>query len=92
MNINKIVGNESLIVEAIMDMGFIVDIYDSMLNKLNKTNLKKVFDNIEYACDTKVFINRKPYIVEIDNIEANLIDFNVISLLHYEDRYGKWED
>ena len=65
-------------------------VYD-FLDKINKNNLKKALDNIRYENDTKVFYNRKPFIVEISECN-NEIDFNVLSLKEYEYRYGTWED
>lgn len=64
--------------------------YDSDLEKLNGSNLKKVIDNIEYATDTKVFMNRKPYIVQIDEVD-NEIDLSILTLSEYESRYGEFE-
>ena len=37
----------------------------------------------------KFLSNRKPYIVEISEVDSE-IDFNVITLVEYESRYGKW--
>lgn len=81
--------NKEIIINKIKSEGYTLGIYDNTLDKLNKQNLKKVLDNIKYVSDTKVFINRKPYIVEISEVDSE-IDFNVISLNEYESRYGKW--
>jgi hypothetical protein len=81
--------NKEIIINKIKSEGYIIGIYDNQLNKLNKQNLKKVLDNIRYTSDTKIFINRKSYIVEISEVD-NEIDFNVISLNEYESRYGKF--
>ena len=81
--------NKEVIINKIKSEGYILGIYDNVLDKLNKQNLKKVLDNIKYVSDTKVFINRKPHIVEISEVDSE-IDFNVISLNEYESRYGKW--
>lgn len=81
--------NKEIIINKIKSEGYTLGIYDNMLDKLNKQNLKKVLDNIKYVSDTKVFINRKPYIVEISEVDSE-IDFNVITLVEYESRYGKW--
>lgn len=81
--------NKEIIVSKIKSEGYTLGIYDNILDKLNKQNLKKVLDNIKYVSDTKVFINRKPYIVEISEVDSE-IDFNVITLNEYESRYGKW--
>jgi hypothetical protein len=81
--------NKEIIVSKIKSEGYTLGIYDNILDKLNKQNLKKVLDNIKYVSDTKVFINRKPYIVEISEVDSE-IDFSIITLVEYESRYGKW--
>ena len=81
--------NKEIIVSKIKSEGYTLGIYDTILDKLNKQNLKKVLDNIKYVSDTKVFINRKPYIVEISEVDSE-IDFSIITLVEYESRYGKW--
>ena len=68
-----------------------IGIYNNKLEKLNNSNLKKVLDNLKYQCDTKVFINRKAYIVSIDKID-NEIDLDIITLKEYEENFGSWED
>lgn len=83
--------NREIVIEKVFNEGYDMGIYDKFLDKLNKTNLKKVLDNIRYTSDTKVFIDRKPFIVEISECD-NEIDFNVLSLKEYEYRYGEWED
>ena len=81
--------NKEIIISKIKSEGYTLGIYDNILDKLNKQNLKKVLDNIKYVSDTKVFINRKPYIVEISEVDSE-IDFSIITLVEYESRYGKW--
>lgn len=81
--------NKEIIINKIKSEGYTLGIYDNILDKLNKQNLKKVLDNIKYVSDTKVFINRKPYIVEISEVDSE-IDFSIITLVEYESRYGKW--
>lgn len=83
--------NKQIIIEKIKSEGYEIGIYDKLIDKLNKTNLKKVLDNIRYTSDTKICINRKPFIVEISEVD-NEIDFNVLTLKEYEYRYGEWED
>ena len=83
--------NREIIVEKLKSEGYVLGCWDKQLDKLNKSNLKKVLDNIRYTSDTKVFYNRIPFIVEISECD-NEIDFNVLSLSEYQYRYGKWED
>lgn len=70
---------------------FRIGCYDTKLEQLSDYSLRKVLENIQYSTDTKVSINRKPYIVEIDEVD-NEIDFSVTPLKEYESRFGKWED
>ena len=83
--------NREIIVEKLKSEGYILGCWDKQLDKLNKSNLKKVLDNIRYTSDTKIFFNRIPFIVEISECN-NEIDCNVLSLKEYEYRYGTWED
>ena len=83
--------NREIIIEKLKSEGYILGCWDKQLDKLNKSNLKKVLDNIRYTSDTKIFIDRKPFIVEISECD-NEIDFNVLTLKEYEYRYGTWED
>ena len=83
--------NKDKIIKRIEKEGYKLGTWDNTLNKLNTTNLKKVLDNIKYQSDTKININRKSYIVEMDEVDGE-IDLNVLTLSEYEDRYGKWED
>ena len=83
--------NKQIIIEKVLSEGYKLGIYDRYLDKLNKSNLKKVLDNIRYTSDTKVFINRIPFIVEISEVD-NEVDFNILTLREYEYRYGEWED
>lgn len=68
---------------------FKIGCYDTKLEQLSDYSLRKVLENIQYSTDVKVSINRKPYIVEIDEVDGE-IDFNVLSLKAYESRYGQW--
>lgn len=83
--------NKERIIKYISKLEYRLGCYDSDLDKLNRKNLKKVIDNIEYTTDTKVFINRKPYIVQIDKVD-NEIDLSMLTLSEYESRYGEFEE
>lgn len=83
--------NLERILKKVNAEGYMLGCYDRQIDKLNNQNLKKVLDNIRWKNDVKVFLNRKPYIVQLDEIDGE-IDFNMISLSEYENRYGTWED
>lgn len=70
---------------------FRIGCYDNKLEQLSDYSLRKVLENIQYSTDVKISINRKPYIVEIDEVDGE-IDFSVTALKEYESRFGKWED
>ena len=84
--------NREIIVEKLKSEGYVLGCRDKQLDKLNKSNLKKVLDNIRYTNDTKVNLNRRPYIVQIDNSIDLEVDFNMISLETYISMFGEWED
>ena len=84
-------NNKDRIEKALNALGYEIGCYDETIDRLNSNNLKKVMDNMKYSEDTKVLINRKPYIVQIDEVD-NEIDFNVITLAEYEENYGAWEE
>ena len=79
--IEKVLNKENLVIGC----------YNNKLEKLNTNNLKKVLDNLKYQNDTKVFINRKAYIVMIDEVNSE-VDLNIITLKEYEESFGAWED
>ena len=85
--------NKIKIQKEIEKHGYNLGCYDSEIEKLNPSNLKKILDVIKYgdSTDVPIFINRKKYIVEISIID-NEIDFQVLTLEEYEARYGEWED
>lgn len=79
----------SIIEKALQLNGLTVGCYDPAIENLNKTNFKKIMDNImsDIVCDTFLFYNRAKYVVEM-NICAGEVDFNVISLKDYCKEYG----
>ena len=83
--------NRKKIEKKLSKENLIIGIYNTKLDKLNNSNLKKVLDNLKYQCDTKVFINRKPYIVSIDEVDGE-VDLDIITLKEYEENFGIWED
>ena len=84
--------NREIIVEKLKSEVYILGFWYKQVVILNKSNLKKVLDNIRYTSDTKVNLNRKPYIVQIDNSIDLEVDFNMISLETYISMFGNWED
>ena len=83
--------NLERVCEKAFKEGYKVGCYDNKVNELNATNLRKVLAAIRYQEDVKVFINRKPYIAQVDEVDG-YIDFDIITLAEYENRFGEWED
>ena len=79
--------NREVIAEKIAP--FEIGCYDEKMETLNKTNLKKVLDNMEYD-DTRieVFINRKKHIVEIHFVDDE-VDFEVLTMEEFRFRNGE---
>lgn len=85
--------NKERIIREAKKHNYILGTYDSDIEKLNPSNLKKVLDIIEYgdSTDIPVFINRKKYIVEFSVVD-NEVDLQILTLKEYENRYGEWEE
>ena len=68
---------------------FVIGCYDEKMETLNKTNLKKVLDELEYD-DTRieVFINRKKHIVEIHFVDDE-VDFEVLTMAEFRFKNGE---
>ena len=62
--------------------------YHSMLESLTQKELNKVLANIEGQADTDVTIKKKAYVVEIDIVDNEEIDFNVLTKEEFINRYG----
>lgn len=71
--------------------GLVIGCWDDKMESLNKKELQKVLDSMEYDVDVK--IGRKLHVVEIDVVD-NEIDFSVLTKGEYINRYGdeRWED
>ena len=80
--------NKEVIAEKITP--FEIGCYDKKMETLNKTNLKKVLDELEYDLDTRieVFINRKKHIIEVCNVDDE-VDFEVLTISEFNRRNGE---
>ena len=79
-----------IIKQHVEALGFELWCFNPMINDISKRSLTKVLDNIEYEVDTKVYIKRKPYIVEI-NIIGNEVDLDICTLDYYNSNHGNFE-
>lgn len=80
--------NREIIVNKIAPL--VIGCYDKKMDDLNKTNLKKVLNELEYDLDTriKVFINRKKHIIEVCNVDDE-VDFEVLTMSEFRSRNGE---
>ena len=81
-------ANREVIADKIAPL--VIGCYDKKMNDLNKTNLKKVLNELEYDLDTRVevFINRKKHIIEICNVDDE-VDFEVLTMSEFNRRNGE---
>lgn len=84
--------NKERIIKKLSQIEYDLGCYDKDMEKLNYNNLKKVLKNIGYgSTDVQVFINRKPHIVEVSEVE-NEYDFKLLSKAEYQSQYGHQYD
>lgn len=83
--------NRQLLEQEANKHDWTVGCYSPDIDKLNKTNLAKVIKRILWEADTKVFINRRPHIVQIDIVEGE-VDLIMISLEKYNSMNDPWDD
>jgi hypothetical protein len=86
--------NKQRVEKALKGTEFTLGGFNDKLEGLNPSNLKKVIGDMMYgSTDVDVFINRKPFVVEISHID-NEIDFGILSKSEYINRYGneRYED
>lgn len=86
--------NKEIVIDKLKGTEFTLGGFNDKMELLNKNNLKKVTDNMGYgSTDVDVFINRKPFVVEIFHVD-NEIDFGILSKDEYISRYGneRYED
>lgn len=84
--------NKDRIQRKLVQEGYKLGCYDNGLEKLNYANLMKVINRIpEGATDVPVFINRKPHIVEIFDVDDEY-DFKLLSKAQYQSQYGHQYD
>lgn len=80
-----------IIKQHVEALGYKLWCFNPQINDISRRSLEKVLDNIEYEVDTKVYIKRKPYIVEI-NIIGNEVDLDICTLDYYNSNYGNFEE
>lgn len=84
--------NKQKIQAKLQEEGFEIGCYDNNLEQLNNANLKKVLKKIPFgATDVPVCLNRKPYIVEVFDVDSQY-DFKLLSKKQYQQQYGHQYD
>lgn len=80
--------NKQRVSEKLSKEGFIIGCWDKQLDKLNYNNIKKILDDIPFgATDIQVSLNRKKYIVEVNDVD-NEYDFKMTAKSTYLNKYG----
>lgn len=79
--------NKDRIEKKLNKEGFELGCYDSNIDKLNYNNVKKILDNLCFgATDIQVSLNRKKYIVEVNDVD-NEYDFKMTLKTSYLNKY-----
>ena len=96
MGVDIMKTNKQRVEEKLNKEGFVIGCWDKQLDKLNYNNIKKILDDIPFgATDIQVSLNRKKYIVEVNDVD-NEYDFKMteknVYLNKYDDDeyYNKW--
>lgn len=87
-------SNVELLEKAIEKFNFNLGIVAKEIADLEKSQIYKIIQNITGDdTDVKVYLGKKAYIVEISWVtgtpDGDEVDFNMISLNEYENRYGR---
>ena len=84
-------NNKTSIRNKLEEFNRIVGCYDDGIERLNKNNLKKVLEALEFGGDTDVTVslNGKKYVIEIVTTSSDdEVDFYMSTLKEYNDKYG----
>ena len=79
--------NKEIIIARLAELECTLGCWDEKINKLTKTQLAKIIDNLDYRTDTEVSLDRKKYVAEIDWVDDE-IDITLLPKAEYIDRYG----
>lgn len=83
--------NRDKIIKKLETDGYSIGCYHNNINRLNYQNLKKILKKMCYgSTDVRVFLNRKPYVVEIFDIDGEY-DFYMITKEEYITRYSDYQ-
>ena len=85
----KALINKSIIADAIKKEGFVVGCYDSRIEQLKKSQLKRIIEQalvLEWT-DVIIIVNGVKCVVEISTVD-NEKDFNLMTYKEYKNTYG----
>lgn len=81
--------NKDLIEKSIKVNGYTIGCYDLKIEKLDKSEIKKIIEAVEFydSTDVSVSLNNQEYVVEVFSVD-NEMDFNLMSRKEYNETYG----
>jgi hypothetical protein len=84
-----IMKNKLEIQQKLLSLGFLLGTYDKRIDQLQKEELSKILDNIEYGnTDIGVTIDKDKFVLEIFHVD-NEVDFNILTPKEYTATYGR---
>lgn len=85
-------NNKELIESKIIELGYALGCYDTLINRLDKSEVEKIIKELESEyTDIKVEFNKNIYMIELSTVD-NEKDLNMLSISDYIDRYGEIEE
>ena len=78
--------NKKIISDRLGYRGYEIGCYTELINELSIRSINRITRYVDYLQDTKVSINKKIYVVQIDKVD-NDIDFVMITKEEYISRY-----
>ena len=80
--------NKEIIEKVLNNNGYIIGCWDNNMENLNTMSINKVVNmlNTYTDIDVHVTVNKIKYVIEVSSCD-NEIDFNVITLKEYNNRY-----
>ena len=80
--------NKEIIEKVLSSNSYIIGCWNSNMEKLNTRSINKVINILNTYTDTDIHVtvNKIKYVIEVSSCD-NEVDFNVITLKEYNDRY-----
>ena len=80
--------NREIIEKALNNNGYIIGCWNNNMEKLSTRSINKVVNMLNTYTDTDIHVtvNKIKYVIEVSSCD-NEVDFNIITLKEYNDRY-----